>query len=111
MGEKGRNTREDLKNTRKKSQQKNSKNPKFLSGVLERQITVKVSEDDKPEADERFYVILYDADGDASPYHRPTATITILANDDAGGVFRCELTLMMTMTLHRMIDPRLPLLS
>ncbi|MED6250420.1 Adhesion G-protein coupled receptor V1 [Ataeniobius toweri] len=53
-------------------------------------ISLVIEDDDIPETDEPFYIILYNATGDAVVYATDTATVVIEANDDANGVFSLE---------------------
>ncbi|XP_074494393.1 adhesion G-protein coupled receptor V1 [Sebastes fasciatus] len=53
-------------------------------------ISVAVEDDNIPETDEPFYIVLYNATGDAVVYGADTATVVIEANDDANGIFSLE---------------------
>ncbi|XP_073670715.1 adhesion G-protein coupled receptor V1 isoform X2 [Paramisgurnus dabryanus] len=55
-------------------------------------ISVAVMDDDIPETDEPFYIVLFNATGDAVVYGRDTATVVIEANDDANGIFSLDST-------------------
>ncbi|XP_037536594.1 adhesion G-protein coupled receptor V1 [Nematolebias whitei] len=59
-------------------------------GEWMKNISVAVEDDDIPETDETFYIILYNATGDAVVYGANTATVVIEANDDANGIFSLE---------------------
>ncbi|XP_075324846.1 adhesion G-protein coupled receptor V1 [Odontesthes bonariensis] len=59
-------------------------------GERMKNISVAVEDDDIPETDEPFYIILYNATGDAVVYGADTATVVIEANDDANGIFSLE---------------------
>ncbi|KAI8777860.1 G-protein coupled receptor 98, partial [Biomphalaria glabrata] len=59
----------------------------FAVNQRERTIQVIVLDDDLPEQNETFYVQLFDVSGDLIVTKNSTATIVILANDDAYGVF------------------------
>ncbi|XP_035235780.1 adhesion G-protein coupled receptor V1 isoform X2 [Anguilla anguilla] len=62
----------------------------FGIGEWMKNISVATAEDDIPETDEPFYIILYNATGDAVVYGADTATVVIEANDDANGIFSLE---------------------
>ncbi|KAJ8006188.1 hypothetical protein DPEC_G00125640 [Dallia pectoralis] len=64
----------------------------FDVGTRMRNISVAVAEDDMPETDEPFYIILYNSTGDTVVYGATTATVIIEANDDANGIFSLEST-------------------
>uniref|UniRef100_A0A3P8TGE6 Adhesion G-protein coupled receptor V1 n=1 Tax=Amphiprion percula TaxID=161767 RepID=A0A3P8TGE6_AMPPE len=59
-------------------------------GEWTKNISVAVEDDDIPETDEPFYILLYNATGDAVVYGANTATVVIEANDDANGIFSLE---------------------
>ncbi|XP_036069486.1 adhesion G-protein coupled receptor V1 isoform X2 [Oryzias melastigma] len=59
-------------------------------GEWMKNITVAVEDDDTPETDEPFYIVLYNATGDAVVYGADKATVIIEANDDANGIFSLE---------------------
>ncbi|TKS78901.1 G-protein coupled receptor 98 [Collichthys lucidus] len=59
-------------------------------GEWMKNISVAVEDDNIPETDEPFYIVLYNATGDAVPYGADTATVVIEANDDANGIFSLE---------------------
>ncbi|XP_075449203.1 adhesion G-protein coupled receptor V1 isoform X3 [Ascaphus truei] len=53
-------------------------------------ITVFTNEDDIPETDESFYIMLYNTTGDTVVYGNGKATVIIKANDDPNGIFFLE---------------------
>ncbi|XP_026177361.1 adhesion G-protein coupled receptor V1 isoform X2 [Mastacembelus armatus] len=59
-------------------------------GEWMKNISVAVEDDNVPETDESFYIVLYNATGDAVVYGAQTATVVIEANDDANGIFSLE---------------------
>ncbi|KAF7200055.1 adhesion G-protein coupled receptor V1 isoform X2 [Nothobranchius furzeri] len=59
-------------------------------GEWMKNISVAIKDDDTPETDELFYIVLYNATGDAVVYGAHTATVVIEANDDANGIFSLE---------------------
>ncbi|XP_075960449.1 adhesion G-protein coupled receptor V1 [Anarhichas minor] len=59
-------------------------------GEWMKNITVAVEDDNIPETDEPFNIVLYNATGDAVVYGANTATVVIEANDDANGMFSLE---------------------
>ncbi|KAJ3604248.1 hypothetical protein NHX12_028989, partial [Muraenolepis orangiensis] len=61
-------------------------------GQWARNISVTVEDDDVPETDEPFYILLFNATGDAVVYGADTATVVIEANDDANGLFSLDPT-------------------
>ncbi|XP_070760191.1 adhesion G-protein coupled receptor V1 [Enoplosus armatus] len=61
-------------------------------GEWMKNISVAVEDDNIPETDEPFYIVLYNATGDAVVYGADTATVVIEANDDANGIFSLEAT-------------------
>uniref|UniRef100_F7FXQ0 Adhesion G-protein coupled receptor V1 n=1 Tax=Monodelphis domestica TaxID=13616 RepID=F7FXQ0_MONDO len=56
----------------------------------EQSISIFVNEDDVPETDESFYVILFNSTGDTVVYNYGIATVIIEANDDPNGIFSLE---------------------
>uniref|UniRef100_A0A8C7IVD8 Adhesion G-protein coupled receptor V1 n=1 Tax=Oncorhynchus kisutch TaxID=8019 RepID=A0A8C7IVD8_ONCKI len=64
----------------------------FGVGEWSKNISVAVEEDDTPETDELFYIVLYNTTGDAVVYGADTATVVIEANDEANGIFSLEST-------------------
>ncbi|CAJ1068549.1 adhesion G-protein coupled receptor V1 [Xyrichtys novacula] len=61
-------------------------------GEWMKNISVAVEDDDIPETDEPFYIVLYNATGDTVVYGADTATVVIEANDDANGIFSLDAT-------------------
>ncbi|XP_069555964.1 adhesion G-protein coupled receptor V1 [Brachyistius frenatus] len=61
-------------------------------GEWMKNISVAVEDEHIPETDEPFYIVLYNATGDAVVYGSDTATVVIEANDDANGIFSLEST-------------------
>ncbi|KAM9360944.1 adhesion G-protein coupled receptor V1 [Symphorus nematophorus] len=59
-------------------------------GEWVKNISVAVEDDNIPETDEPFYIVLYNATGDAVVYGADTATVVIEANDDANGIFSLD---------------------
>uniref|UniRef100_A0A3Q3J0J5 Adhesion G-protein coupled receptor V1 n=1 Tax=Monopterus albus TaxID=43700 RepID=A0A3Q3J0J5_MONAL len=59
-------------------------------GEWMKNISVAVEDDDIPETDEAFYIVLYNTTGDAVVYGAHTTTVVIEANDDANGIFSLE---------------------
>ncbi|KAK1892564.1 Adhesion G-protein coupled receptor V1, partial [Dissostichus eleginoides] len=64
----------------------------YEEGEWMKNVSVAVEDDDTPETDEPFYIVLYNATGDAVVYGADTATVVIEANDDANGIFSLEAT-------------------
>ncbi|XP_054434571.1 adhesion G-protein coupled receptor V1 [Pteronotus mesoamericanus] len=62
----------------------------FEVGSREQRISVFIKEDDIPETDETFYVILFNSTGDTVVYQHGIATVIIEANDDPNGIFSLE---------------------
>ncbi|XP_030273384.1 adhesion G-protein coupled receptor V1 isoform X2 [Sparus aurata] len=62
----------------------------FDVGEWMKNISVAVEDDNIPETDEPFYIVLYNATGDAVVYGADKATVVIEANDDANGIFSLE---------------------
>nr|XP_031304026.1 adhesion G-protein coupled receptor V1 [Camelus dromedarius] len=62
----------------------------FAVGSREQNISVLVNEDDIPETDEPFYIILFNSTGDTVVYQYGIATVIIEANDDPNGIFSLE---------------------
>uniref|UniRef100_A0A4X2LMN9 Adhesion G-protein coupled receptor V1 n=1 Tax=Vombatus ursinus TaxID=29139 RepID=A0A4X2LMN9_VOMUR len=62
----------------------------FEVGRREQSISIFVNEDDIPETDEPFYVILFNSTGDTVVYKYGMATVIIEANDDPNGIFSLE---------------------
>ncbi|XP_057203010.1 adhesion G-protein coupled receptor V1-like isoform X1 [Triplophysa rosa] len=64
----------------------------FDFGEWMKNISVVVIEDEIPETDEPFYIVLFNATGDAVVYGQATATVVIKASDDANGIFSLDST-------------------
>ncbi|MBN3308256.1 GPR98 protein, partial [Amia calva] len=64
----------------------------FEIGEWMKNMSVAVVDDNIPETDENFYIILYNATGDAVVHGADMATVVIEANDDANGIFSLETT-------------------
>ncbi|XP_015216090.2 adhesion G-protein coupled receptor V1 isoform X1 [Lepisosteus oculatus] len=62
----------------------------FGLGEWAKNISVAIPDDDEPEADEPFHIVLYNATGDTVVYGTDTATVVIEASDDANGIFSLE---------------------
>nr|Q6JAN0.1 RecName: Full=Adhesion G-protein coupled receptor V1; AltName: Full=G-protein coupled receptor 98; AltName: Full=Monogenic audiogenic seizure susceptibility protein 1 homolog; AltName: Full=Very large G-protein coupled receptor 1; Flags: Precursor [Danio rerio]AAT07468.1 very large G-protein coupled receptor-1 [Danio rerio] len=62
----------------------------FHFGEWMKNISVAVVDDNIPETDEPFYIVLFNATGDAVVYGQITATVVIEANDDANGIFSLD---------------------
>ncbi|XP_036887970.1 adhesion G-protein coupled receptor V1 [Sturnira hondurensis] len=62
----------------------------FEVGSREQRISVFIKEDDIPETDESFYIILFNSTGDTVVYQYGIATVIIEANDDPNGIFSLE---------------------
>uniref|UniRef100_A0A8C3XBP1 Adhesion G-protein coupled receptor V1 n=1 Tax=Catagonus wagneri TaxID=51154 RepID=A0A8C3XBP1_9CETA len=62
----------------------------FAVGSREQNISVFINEDDIPETDEAFYIILFNSTGDTVVYQYGIATVIIEANDDPNGIFSLE---------------------
>ncbi|XP_019589799.2 adhesion G-protein coupled receptor V1 [Rhinolophus sinicus] len=62
----------------------------FAVGSREQRISVFIYEDDIPETDEHFYIILFNSTGDTVVYQHGIATVIIEANDDPNGIFTLE---------------------
>ncbi|XP_048257204.1 adhesion G-protein coupled receptor V1-like isoform X2 [Haliotis rufescens] len=60
----------------------------FNPGETEKSFFLEILDDNLPEGNETFQVQLYNLGGDFILTNRSTATVMILANDDAYGVFR-----------------------
>ncbi|XP_042811947.1 adhesion G-protein coupled receptor V1 [Panthera leo] len=59
-------------------------------GNRRQRISVFINEDDIPETDESFYIILFNSTGDTVVYQYGIATVIIEANDDPNGIFSLE---------------------
>ncbi|KAH0628079.1 hypothetical protein JD844_008789 [Phrynosoma platyrhinos] len=64
----------------------------FDVGIREQNITVFIKDDDTPESDETFYIILFNSTGDTVVYGSGMATVIIGANDDPNGIFSLDQT-------------------
>ncbi|XP_058231364.1 adhesion G-protein coupled receptor V1 isoform X3 [Hemibagrus wyckioides] len=64
----------------------------FGYGEWMKNISVAVQDDNIPETDEPFYIVLFNATGDAVVYGKDTAIVMIEANDDANGIFSLDAT-------------------
>ncbi|XP_034025926.1 adhesion G-protein coupled receptor V1 isoform X1 [Thalassophryne amazonica] len=62
----------------------------FGLGEWMKNISIALEDDNIPETDEPFYIVLYNATGDTVVYGAETATVVIEANDDANGIFSLE---------------------
>uniref|UniRef100_A0A8B9KIF9 Adhesion G protein-coupled receptor V1 n=1 Tax=Astyanax mexicanus TaxID=7994 RepID=A0A8B9KIF9_ASTMX len=62
----------------------------FDYGEWMKNISVAVMDDDVPETDEAFYIVLFNTTGDAVVYGQDTATVVIEANDDPNGIFSLD---------------------
>ncbi|XP_071587409.1 adhesion G-protein coupled receptor V1 isoform X2 [Heliangelus exortis] len=68
------------------------KNSVILFDVEEREqnLSVYINDDDIPETDETFYILLFNSTGDTVIYKDGLATVIIEANDDPNGIFSLE---------------------
>ncbi|XP_059910296.1 adhesion G-protein coupled receptor V1 [Gadus macrocephalus] len=64
----------------------------YQVGEWEKNVSVATEDDDLPETDEPFHILLFNATGDAVVYGVHTATVVIEANDDANGIFSLDPT-------------------
>ncbi|XP_032873159.1 adhesion G-protein coupled receptor V1 [Amblyraja radiata] len=62
----------------------------FEVGEQTKTISVIINEDDIPETDETFYIVLLNSTGDAVVYQPERATVIIEANDDPNGIFSLD---------------------
>ncbi|XP_031794624.1 adhesion G-protein coupled receptor V1 [Sarcophilus harrisii] len=62
----------------------------FEVGRREKSISIFINEDDIPETDEPFYIILFNSTGDTVVYKYGIATVIIEANDDPNGIFSLD---------------------
>nr|XP_021553254.1 G-protein coupled receptor 98 [Neomonachus schauinslandi] len=62
----------------------------FAVGSRKQRISVFINEDDIPETDEPFYIILFNSTGDTVVHQYRIATVIIEANDDPNGIFSLE---------------------
>ncbi|XP_077457045.1 adhesion G-protein coupled receptor V1 [Stigmatopora argus] len=61
-------------------------------GEWRKNISVAIEDDNIPETDESFFIVLYNATGDAVVYGTDRAVVVIEANDDANGIFSLQQT-------------------
>ncbi|XP_035385851.1 adhesion G-protein coupled receptor V1 [Electrophorus electricus] len=64
----------------------------FTYGEWMKNISVAINDDNIPEADESFHIVLFNATGDTVVYGQDTATVVIEANDDTSGIFFLDAT-------------------
>ncbi|XP_078070005.1 adhesion G-protein coupled receptor V1 [Mustelus asterias] len=62
----------------------------FEVGERTKTISVVINEDDIPETDEKFYIVLLNSTGDTVVHGATQATVIIEANDDPNGIFSLE---------------------
>ncbi|NWY04075.1 GPR98 protein, partial [Nothoprocta ornata] len=62
----------------------------FDVGEREQDLSIYINDDDTPETDEAFYIILLNSTGDTVIFKTGMATIIIEANDDPNGIFSLE---------------------
>ncbi|KAM4875921.1 adhesion G-protein coupled receptor V1 [Thomomys bottae] len=62
----------------------------FEIGSREQNLSVHVNEDDIPETEEPFYIMLFNSTGDTVVYQHGIATVIIEANDEPNGIFSLE---------------------
>ncbi|XP_067838274.1 adhesion G-protein coupled receptor V1 [Heptranchias perlo] len=62
----------------------------FEVGERAKTVSVIINEDDIPETDETFYIVLLHSTGDTVVYGASRATVIIEANDDPNGIFSLE---------------------
>uniref|UniRef100_UPI00398F1058 adhesion G-protein coupled receptor V1 isoform X2 n=1 Tax=Pristiophorus japonicus TaxID=55135 RepID=UPI00398F1058 len=62
----------------------------FEVGERAKTVSVIINEDDIPETDEAFYIVLLHSTGDTVVYGASRATVVIEANDDPNGIFSLE---------------------
>ncbi|XP_031463513.1 adhesion G-protein coupled receptor V1-like, partial [Phasianus colchicus] len=62
----------------------------FDIGEREQNLSVYINDDDTPETDETFYVLLLNSTGDTVIFMAGMATVIIEANDDPNGIFSLE---------------------
>ncbi|GCB66672.1 hypothetical protein scyTo_0007916 [Scyliorhinus torazame] len=62
----------------------------FEIGERTKAISVVINEDNVPETDETFYIVLVHSTGDTVVYGTSRATVIIEANDDPNGIFSLE---------------------
>lgn len=59
----------------------------FRRGETQKNISVYIPDDEKPESDENFTIVLTSSTGDTSIYGNTAAVVTIAASDDPNGIF------------------------
>jgi hypothetical protein len=59
----------------------------FDAGETRKSFSVSIREDDKPETDENFTIVLTSSTGDTSIYGNKVVVVTIAASDDPNGIF------------------------
>ncbi|XP_076853827.1 adhesion G-protein coupled receptor V1 [Brachyhypopomus gauderio] len=64
----------------------------FPYGEWLKNISVAINDDDIPEADESFHIVLFNTTGDTVVYGQDSALVVIEANDDASGIFSLDAT-------------------
>ena len=62
----------------------------FARGESRKSITVNIPDDDLPEPDENFTVVLTSSTGDTSIYGNTVGIVTIAASDDPNGIFHFD---------------------
>ncbi|XP_043920117.1 adhesion G-protein coupled receptor V1 [Protopterus annectens] len=62
----------------------------FEIGENAKNISIVVNDDNNPETDEPFYIILFNSTGDTVVYGAKMATVIIEASDDPNGIFSLE---------------------
>ncbi|XP_068782490.1 adhesion G-protein coupled receptor V1 [Struthio camelus] len=62
----------------------------FDVGEREQNVSVYINDDDAPETDEMFYIILLNSTGDTVIFEAGRVTVIIEANDDPNGIFSLE---------------------
>ncbi len=62
----------------------------FARGETQKRLFVVIPDDDKPETDENFTIVLTSSTGDTSVYGNTVAVVTIAASDDPNGIFHFD---------------------
>ena len=62
----------------------------FARGETQKSFLVNIPEDDKPETDENFTIVLTSSTGDTSIYGNTVVVVTIEASDDPNGIFHFD---------------------
>ena len=62
----------------------------FARGETQKRLSVVIPDDDKPETDENFTIVLTSSTGDTSVYGNTVAVVTIAASDDPNGIFHFD---------------------